>query len=150
MKNISKKILVSTAVGSVIALGLNTYSPKAIAEDMNMEKCSGIVKAGKNDCAANGHDCSGMSKKDADANEWMALPQGTCDKIVSAKVVGNEKPQNIKKTEKCSGIVKAGKNDCAAAGHSCAGKATKSSDANEWIYVPKGSCNKIVGATVKK
>ena len=50
--------------------------------------------------------------------------------------------------EKCAGIVKEKMNDCGANGHSCAGQAETDSDPNEWIYVPKGTCEKIVGATV--
>lgn len=51
--------------------------------------------------------------------------------------------------EKCTGIAKAGQNDCAANGHSCAGKAKKDGDPKEWLYVPTGTCNKIVGGSVK-
>lgn len=38
---------------------------------------------------------------------------------------------------KCFGVATAGQNDCAAAdgSHSCAGKATSSHNANDWIYV---------------
>ena len=50
--------------------------------------------------------------------------------------------------EKCAGIAKAGQNDCAANGHSCAGQAKKDGDANEWVYVPTGTCAKIVGGSV--
>jgi len=51
--------------------------------------------------------------------------------------------------EKCAGIVKKGMNDCGTPHHSCSGMAEKDSDPNEWIYVPIGTCNKIVGATIK-
>jgi uncharacterized membrane protein len=51
--------------------------------------------------------------------------------------------------EKCQSIAKAGKNDCGANGHSCAGQATTDNDPNEWIYVPQGTCAKIVGGTLK-
>ncbi|OZH53493.1 membrane protein [Hydrocoleum sp. CS-953] len=51
--------------------------------------------------------------------------------------------------EKCAGIVKAGMNDCGTPEHDCAGKATVDSDKEEWIYVPIGTCEKIVGATIK-
>lgn len=51
--------------------------------------------------------------------------------------------------EKCAGIAKAGKNDCGANGHDCAGQAKKDSDPEEWVYVPKGVCDKIVGGRVK-
>ena len=49
--------------------------------------------------------------------------------------------------EKCYGIAVAGKNDCAATGsHSCAGEAKINKDPASWIYVPTGTCQKIVGA----
>jgi len=49
--------------------------------------------------------------------------------------------------EKCYGVAVAGKNDCAATGsHSCAGEAKMNSDPASWIYVPTGTCQKIVGA----
>lgn len=50
--------------------------------------------------------------------------------------------------EKCAGIVKAKMNDCGANGHSCAGQAKVDSDPNEWIKVPAGTCEKIVGGTL--
>jgi len=51
--------------------------------------------------------------------------------------------------EKCYGIVKAGQNDCAAAGgaHSCAGQAKVDNDAEDWKFVPKGTCEKLGGST---
>ncbi|MCT4366684.1 MULTISPECIES: DUF2282 domain-containing protein [unclassified Synechococcus] len=52
--------------------------------------------------------------------------------------------------EKCAGIAKAGMNDCGTSKHSCAGEAKVSGDPEEWVYVPKGTCKKIVGGTIKK
>ncbi len=51
--------------------------------------------------------------------------------------------------EKCYGVVKAGKNACAnAAGtHSCAGYAETDGDGGEWIALPKGVCDKLVGGS---
>jgi uncharacterized membrane protein len=51
--------------------------------------------------------------------------------------------------EKCYGVVKAGKNDCQTAASACAGTATKDGQKDAWIYVPKGTCDKIVGASLK-
>jgi len=51
--------------------------------------------------------------------------------------------------EKCQGVVKAGMNDCGTSKHSCAGQATKDGDAEEWVYVPEGTCSKIVNGKVK-
>jgi len=50
--------------------------------------------------------------------------------------------------EKCYGVAKAGKNDCQTATHSCAGTATKDAAGDSWIYVPKGTCEKIVGGSM--
>ncbi|HEY4031133.1 MAG TPA: DUF2282 domain-containing protein, partial [Caulobacteraceae bacterium] len=46
-------------------------------------------------------------------------------------------------SEKCYGIAKAAKNDCAAGAHSCAGQATKDGDKTSFVYLPKGACAKI-------
>lgn len=58
-----------------------------------------------------------------------------------------------KAMEKCYGVVKAGKNDCgnASGTHSCAGQSTADNDASEWVYVPKGLCNRLTkGSTEPK
>jgi len=49
--------------------------------------------------------------------------------------------------EKCYGVVKAGHNDCANAAktHSCAGHATVDGDGGEWLALPTGVCEKLVG-----
>lgn len=52
--------------------------------------------------------------------------------------------------EKCAGIVKTGLNDCGTSKHDCSGKATVDNDPEEWIYVPAGTCEKIVGSTLKE
>ena len=54
--------------------------------------------------------------------------------------------------EKCAGIAKKGKNDCGAldGSHACAGQAAADNLAIEWVYVPKGTCEKITGGVVKK
>lgn len=150
MSNNRTKVVIATAMTSVLALSLNNSLQGVNAAETDTEKCAGIVKAGHNDCKANGHACAGMSKKDKDSNEWVALPKGTCTKIVGAKVIGNYKKQDVSNTEKCAGIVKAGQNGCATNGHSCAGQATKNGDPNEWISLPQGTCTKIVGGMVKK
>ncbi|MCR9143746.1 MAG: DUF2282 domain-containing protein [bacterium] len=52
--------------------------------------------------------------------------------------------------EKCAGIVKKGKNDCGTSVHSCSGHAKVDNDPEEWIYVPKGTCEKITGGKLLK
>ena len=54
---------------------------------------------------------------------------------------------NKNNAEKCYGIAKKGMNDCGGqgTGHTCQGQAKKNSSTNDWLLVPKGLCNKIVG-----
>jgi len=51
--------------------------------------------------------------------------------------------------EKCYGIAKAGKNDCQTANSSCAGTSKKDSQGDAWIYVPAGTCDRLVGGSAK-
>lgn len=51
-----------------------------------MEKCAGIVKAGKNDCGTSKLSCAGTSKVDSDKETWIAVPKGTCEKIVGGMI----------------------------------------------------------------
>lgn len=73
----NQRLLVSSALASVLALGL--VSPAA-AQDKGKEKCYGIAKAGQNDCAnlSGSHSCAGQSKVDNDPGEWKYVAKGTC------------------------------------------------------------------------
>jgi uncharacterized membrane protein len=51
--------------------------------------------------------------------------------------------------EKCFGIAKAGKNDCNTANTSCAGTSKRDSQGDAWIYVPAGTCERLVGGSLK-
>lgn len=51
--------------------------------------------------------------------------------------------------EKCYGIAKAGKNDCKTEGGSCAGTAKKDREKDSFVAVPKGTCEKIAGGSLK-
>jgi uncharacterized membrane protein len=53
------------------------------------EKCYGVVKAGKNDCAGAAHSCQGQGKKDADAREWVNVPKGTCERLVGGMLTAS-------------------------------------------------------------
>ncbi|MBI3897748.1 MAG: DUF2282 domain-containing protein [Gammaproteobacteria bacterium] len=52
------------------------------------------------------------------------------------------------KPEKCYSIAKAGKNDCQTASSACAGTTKKDGQKDAWLYMPKGTCEKIVGASL--
>jgi uncharacterized membrane protein len=49
--------------------------------------------------------------------------------------------------EKCYGIAKAGHNDCSAKSHSCAGQAKTDGASGDFVALPKGVCDKIVGGS---
>ena len=53
--------------------------------------------------------------------------------------------------EKCYGVVKAGHNDCANASgtHSCEGQAQVDGHGGEWVAVPKGLCERLVGGSTE-
>ncbi len=54
------------------------------------------------------------------------------------------------KPEKCYGVAKAGQNDCAAGpGTTCAGTSTTDAQGNAWTFVLAGSCEKLVGGSLK-
>jgi uncharacterized membrane protein len=50
--------------------------------------------------------------------------------------------------EQCAGIIKAGKNDCATSSNACHGHVTVDSNPEAWIYVPQGTCDRLVGGRV--
>jgi uncharacterized membrane protein len=55
-----------------------------------------------------------------------------------------------KDMEQCAGVIKAGKNDCATSANACHGHVNTDAHPEAWIYVPKGTCERIVGARVVK
>lgn len=81
-----KTIAIAAAVGSILALGA---SP-AYSSDAAKEKCYGVAKAGKNDCAANGHSCAGQAKADNDPAEWKYVPKGECEKMSGSLTAGKK------------------------------------------------------------
>lgn len=95
MKN--KMVLQVTAASILAGALVATASANAhMGEKEGYEKCSGIVKAGMNDCGANGHGCAGAAKTDNDPNEWILLPEGTCEKITGGKVVAKKEVKSDK------------------------------------------------------
>ena len=76
----TKKIVLA-ALTAIVAVGVNAQALAHTLPNMDgMERCYGIAKQGQNDCAAN--DCAGTSKVNNDRAGWLAVPKGTCDRIV--------------------------------------------------------------------
>ena len=72
------------AIASALAAALAV--PAVAQAQGNMEKCFGVAKAGKNDCQTDRSSCAGTSKRDAQADAWVAVPKGTCEKIVGGSL----------------------------------------------------------------
>jgi uncharacterized membrane protein len=70
--------------------------------------------------------------------------------VSTAAVAADQTPAAAAKpaTEKCYGVAKAAKNDCAAGAHSCAGQATKDFDKTSYLLVPVGVCGKLAGGNL--
>ena len=68
---------------------------------------------------------------------------------LASSAQGGPAPTPKFEAEKCYGIVKAGKNDCQTANSSCAGTSKRDRQGDAWIYMPAGSCEKLVGGATQ-
>ncbi|MGH1375400.1 MAG: BufA1 family periplasmic bufferin-type metallophore [Alphaproteobacteria bacterium] len=84
----NKKTLNTLLAGAVATVAVAGVSSSAHAIKDGQEKCYGVVKAGKNGCgsADKAHGCAGQASVDGSGVEWVALPKGTCEKIVGGSV----------------------------------------------------------------
>lgn len=69
---------------------------------------------------------------------------------VAAGTLGSAGPALAAKPgmEQCAGIIKAGKNDCATATNACHGHVTTDANPEAWVYLPTGTCDRLVGGHV--
>lgn len=65
-----------------------------------------------------------------------------------AEIDARQEAELLANNEKCAGIIRAGLNDCPTSQHACAGLAYEDNDPEEFIFVPKGTCEKITGAFI--
>jgi uncharacterized membrane protein len=65
-------------LSSIIALGTVGVST---AEAAAKEKCYGVSKAGKNDCATKTSSCAGTAKEDNQKDAFVVVPKGLCNKL---------------------------------------------------------------------
>jgi uncharacterized membrane protein len=81
--------------GLVLAAGVTaglSITPAA-AQNVAMEKCYGVAKAGQNDCAAGpGTSCSGTSTRDYQGDAWKLVEKGSCETMMTPKGKGSLKP----------------------------------------------------------
>lgn len=77
------------ALAAAGALAITSPAHAVPEQPTHWEKCAGIAKKGMNDCGSldGAHSCAGQAPRDLDDNEWVYVPQGTCEKIVGGRVV---------------------------------------------------------------
>jgi uncharacterized membrane protein len=89
----NKRYLIASAFATALATPvlLSAQKPVPTPSNFTAEKCYGIAKAGKNDCASMGNNsCGGTSKVDGDPRAWLYVPTGYCERITG----GSLKPKS--------------------------------------------------------
>lgn len=79
----NRNLIIRSALAGLIAVAYSAGAAAAEDKAAGKEKCYGVAKAGKNDCAnASGtHSCAGQSKTDKGPDEWNYVAKGTCEQI---------------------------------------------------------------------
>ncbi len=52
--------------------------------------------------------------------------------------------------ERCFGVARAGQNDCKTQAHICAGWSRQDHDTAAFVYLPAGTCERIVGGRLQE
>ena len=75
---------------------------------------------------------------------------GTAQAVKTQEEIEKDSKLFIKNgLERCAGRVKAGLNDCPTSQHACAGMADEDGDYEEYIWLPVGTCSKIIGTHLR-
>lgn len=87
MMNKSHAMLVSGAIGGLLALaGQGIAQGAGLVQCAEQERCYGVARAGKNDCATSSSACAGSAKTDFQKDAWVYVPKGTCEKLAGASL----------------------------------------------------------------
>jgi len=111
--NNNNKNIIKLALGTTLILGLSQSAfalktqaeieaTKKAQEASGNVKCAGRILAGLNDCPTSLHACAGMGDVDADPEEFIWMPRGSCEKIVGTHIIKTKekKEKVVKKEEK--------------------------------------------------
>lgn len=82
----NRRLMIATAL-TTIATGTLMSPGTAAAANVQcaeQERCYGVSKAGKNDCATSTTSCVGSAKQDYQKDAWVYVPKGTCAKLGGA------------------------------------------------------------------
>ena len=79
-------MLAASALVAALAVPAVAVAEPAAVPTFKAEKCFGVVKAGKNDCQTNNSSCAGTSRRDGQADAWIYVPAGSCERIVGGSL----------------------------------------------------------------
>jgi len=86
------KLMIATAIATLTSGALATSSASAAnVQCAEQERCYGVAKAGKNDCATSTSACVGTAKQDNQKDAWIYVPKGTCTKIAGSVLPAGKK-----------------------------------------------------------
>lgn len=85
---ISKKTLNVLLIGIMAVSTAGTASMANAQNSNEKEKCYGVVKASKNDCASasGAHSCHAAATADGMGDEWIAVPKGLCERLANGSL----------------------------------------------------------------
>ncbi|NQW04382.1 MAG: DUF2282 domain-containing protein [Acidobacteria bacterium] len=86
--NLNKRLFIASALAAAVSapavFAAASMTSTSQEPAFKAEKCYGIAKAGKNDCASTGNSsCAGTSKLNGDPNAWLYVAEGYCERIVN-------------------------------------------------------------------
>jgi uncharacterized membrane protein len=89
----NKEKLIKSAAAAFLSLSAANTAIGASSDSSttSTEKCYGIARAGMNDCATASSSCTGSAKKDNQADAFLLLPKGLCEKIVGGQLKSKDK-----------------------------------------------------------
>lgn len=84
----SNRLAKTGFIAGAVAMAVTGAMAADEAHAADKEKCYGVVKAGHNDCAnASGtHSCEGQASVDGSGQEWIAVPEGLCEKLTGGSL----------------------------------------------------------------
>lgn len=69
--------------------------------------------------------------------------------LIALGASGMANDVSAEEMEKCYGVAKAGGNDCQTNNSACAGTSTEDGQKDAWVFVPAGTCDKLVGGSLE-
>jgi uncharacterized membrane protein len=80
-------LVILAALGAALAVvqTQTNWLDDAATKQVERERCFGVTREAANDCATPKHSCAAQSKTARDAEEWIMVPGGLCDKLAGGR-----------------------------------------------------------------